>query len=162
MTLICLDILSDSILFAKWTYTEHVTQQIINRCLSDDDLCDYHHGNAFFDRISMTVYVVFDSLVPALPKNVALLVREKLQDMKWIGWCNYILDHTTALLIGQMLLIYFYFIFFTSKQIKNWKWVFPKWLLSVRAFVTYTPKLHSKVTWPVTCAVPAFILESWV
>lgn len=56
MTLICLDILSDSVLFAEWTYTEHVTQQIINRCLSDGDLCDHHHGNGFCDRISMTVY----------------------------------------------------------------------------------------------------------
>lgn len=91
MTLICLDILSDFILFAKWTYTEHVTQQIINRCLSDGDLCGYHHGNGFFDRISMTVYAVLDSFdqqrfSEKYEMNVVLLVREKLPDKKRRGF----------------------------------------------------------------------------
>lgn len=52
MILISLDILPDSVLFAKWAYTEHVTEQIINRCVSDGDL--YHHGNGFCGRISVT------------------------------------------------------------------------------------------------------------
>lgn len=61
MALIRLDILSDSVLFAEWTYTEHVTQQIINRGLSDD-LGDHHHGDGFCGRTSMTIVCFFTSM----------------------------------------------------------------------------------------------------
>lgn len=88
MILIGLDMLSDSVLFAKWTYTKHVTEQIINRCLSDDDLCDHHHGNGLCSRISMMVYPFLTSLF-SVPKkytmNVVFMVRNKRLDMKSTG-----------------------------------------------------------------------------